>query len=72
MKILKKTFNERNLVVILFVMVLITFSFAQQESKKMDKIFYGFKVTAASPYVSAKTKSHASTAQPEKIIISAN
>jgi hypothetical protein len=54
MEMIKKVFNERNLVVILFIMVLITFSFAQRESKKLDKIYYGFKVKYASPYVSSE------------------
>ncbi|MCW3117425.1 MAG: hypothetical protein JWM28_1507 [Chitinophagaceae bacterium] len=44
MKFLKKTFNERNLVIILFVMVFATFSFAQKESKKIEKLYLGFKV----------------------------
>jgi hypothetical protein len=54
MEIIKKTFSERNLVVILFLLVLITFSFAQRESKKLDKIYYGFKVKNAEPYVSSE------------------
>lgn len=40
--------SERNLVVILFVMVLITFSLAQEDSKKMEKMYTGTtSVTAA-------------------------
>lgn len=54
MEIIRKAFSERNLVVVLFVLVLITFSFAQRESKKLDKIYYGFKMKEASPYVSAE------------------
>jgi len=49
MKLMKKTFSERNLVIILFVMVLITFSFAQQDSKKLEKLYMGFKVNTSSP-----------------------
>jgi hypothetical protein len=49
MKLMKKTFTERNLVIILFVMVLITFSFAQQDSKKLEKLYMGFKVNTTSP-----------------------
>jgi hypothetical protein len=54
MEVIKKIFCERNLVVIVFVLVLITFSFAQRESKKLDKIYYGFKMKQASPSVSSK------------------
>ncbi|MEJ0102692.1 MAG: hypothetical protein WDO19_09110 [Bacteroidota bacterium] len=66
MKILKKVFNERNLVVILFVMVMVTFSFAQKESEKMDKMYYGFKIRTASPYVSADIKHPIKPTQAEK------
>jgi hypothetical protein len=31
--------SERNIVVLLFVMVLVTFSLAQEDSKKMEKMF---------------------------------
>ncbi|MBS1574904.1 MAG: hypothetical protein JST09_06330 [Bacteroidetes bacterium] len=63
MKILKKAFNERNLVIILFVMVLVTFSLAQKESKKLDKIYYGFKLKKASPYVLQKISTPAKLPQ---------
>ena len=55
MKLMKKTFTEQNLVVILFVMVLITFSFAQQDSKKLEKLYMGFKVNTASPLTSVNS-----------------
>ena len=54
MKLIKKTFSERNLVVILFILVLVTFSLAQRESRKLDKIYMGFKINTASPYVSSE------------------
>ena len=44
MKLLKKAFNERNLVIILFVLVFAAFSFAQKESKKLDNLYLGFKL----------------------------
>ena len=44
MKSLKSVFNERNMVVILFVMVFIAFAFAQKESKKIEKLYLGFKI----------------------------
>lgn len=43
-----KILSEKNLVVILFVMVLITFSLAQEYTKKMEKIYLGATATAAS------------------------
>jgi hypothetical protein len=45
---------------------MITFSFAQKESEKMDKMYYGFKIKTASPYVSAEIKYPVKAVQPEK------
>lgn len=38
---MRSILSEKNLVVILFVMVLITFSFAQEDSKKMESVYPG-------------------------------
>ncbi len=38
---MKRILSENNIVVILFVMVLITFSLAQEDSKKMEKLYTG-------------------------------
>ncbi|MEO7922684.1 MAG: hypothetical protein ABIR30_03340 [Chitinophagaceae bacterium] len=38
---MKRILSERNLVVVLFVMVLITFSLAQEDSKKMERMYSG-------------------------------
>ena len=35
---MKRILSERNLVVVLFVLVLITFSLAQEDSKKMERM----------------------------------
>ncbi len=43
--------SEKNLVAVLFVMVLITFAFAQEDSKKMEKAYVGFNATIASKLV---------------------
>ena len=67
MKIMKKIFSERNLAVILFILVLITFSLAQRESKKLDKIYMGFKIGTASPYVSSESPKQIKANPAEKI-----
>ena len=36
---MKRALLERNLVVVLFVLVLVTFSFAERDSKKLEKIY---------------------------------
>jgi hypothetical protein len=41
-------FTEKNIVMILFVMVLITFSLAQEDSRKMEKMYTGATATTAS------------------------
>lgn len=38
---MKQILSEKNVVVILFVMVLITFSLAQEDSRKMEKLYTG-------------------------------
>ncbi len=38
---MKGFFSERNLVVVLFAMVLISFALAQEDSKKMEKAYVG-------------------------------
>jgi hypothetical protein len=47
---MKRLLTERNLVAILFVMVLITFSFAQNETKKMEQQ-YGLQSSISTPPV---------------------
>ena len=43
--------SERNLVIVLFVMVLITFSLAQEDSKKMEKMYTGVNASTASTLI---------------------
>lgn len=38
---MKGIFTERNFVVVLFVMVLITFSMAQNDTKRMEQLYNG-------------------------------
>jgi hypothetical protein len=45
---MKRTLSERNIVIALFIMVLVTFSLAQEDTKKMEKGF-----TAASAFASS-------------------
>jgi hypothetical protein len=44
---MKAILSERNMVVVLFVMVLITFSLAQEDSKKLEKVYTGASTTAS-------------------------
>ncbi|MBL7730676.1 MAG: hypothetical protein JNM88_05820 [Chitinophagaceae bacterium] len=43
--------SEKNIVVALFVLVLITFSLAQEDSKKMEEQYSGTSVSAVYDYV---------------------
>ena len=38
---MRAVLSEKNLVIVLFIMVLVAFSFAHEDSKKMDFIFAG-------------------------------
>ena len=49
---MKAILSERNLVIVLFVMVLITFSLAQEDSKKMEKMYTGSQTATASNLLS--------------------
>jgi len=45
---MKLIFSEKNIVVILFILVLITFSLAQEDSREIEKIYTGVNGTTAS------------------------
>jgi hypothetical protein len=45
---MRRILSERNIVVVLFVMVLITFSLAQEDSKKMERMTLGTTSITAS------------------------
>ena len=46
---MKAILSERNLVVFLFVMVLITFSLAHEDTKKMETLYNGTPAATTSP-----------------------
>ncbi len=45
---MRSILSERNIVIILFVLVLITFSLAQEDSKKMEQMYSGTGISAVS------------------------
>jgi hypothetical protein len=48
---MRRILSERSLVVVLFVLVFITFVFAQQDSKKMEKGFSNINGNAVSAFM---------------------
>jgi len=42
---MKLIFTEKTIVVVLFIMVLVTFSFAQKETKKMEHLYNGGRLS---------------------------
>mgnify|MGYP003422834233 FL=1 len=59
---MKQILSEKNLVIVLFVMVLVTFSLAQEDSRKMEKMYSGAtSATAAS--ISEQQKSQKNNIQ---------
>jgi hypothetical protein len=69
---MRRILSERNIVVILFVLVLITFSLAQEDSRKMEKMYTGIKTKTASqllvqqPTLKIQNASAAHSASPLK------
>lgn len=45
---MRSILSERNIVVVLFVMVLVTFSLAHEDTKKMEQIYQGMNSSTAS------------------------
>ena len=54
---MKRILSEKNLVVVLFVMVLITFSLAQEDSKKMEKMYSGATTVTAAGFLKQQVDS---------------
>ena len=40
---MRAVLSEKNLVIVLFILVLVAFSFAHEDSKKMEQVFAGAK-----------------------------
>lgn len=60
---MRSILSERNVVVVLFVMVLITFSLAQEDTKKMEQIYQGTnQVTVSLP---GELKNEQAATKPE-------
>jgi hypothetical protein len=57
--------SEKSLVVILFVMVLVTFFFAQEDSKKIEKMYLDNKSSATTSL--DETESSEAGAKPKEI-----
>lgn len=61
--------SERNLVVVLFVMVLVIFSLAQEDSKKIEKMYLDdYSSSASSSLISTGDKLKEKTREDKNII----
>ena len=49
---MKRILSEKSLVVVLFILVFVTFVFAQEDSKKIEKANSGFTSAASSAFAS--------------------
>ena len=65
---MKRILSERNLVVVLFVMVLITFSLAQEDSKKMEKMYSGGTTVTASEFTEKQKLQKNNIQKPNSIL----
>ena len=52
--VMRRTLSERNIVIALFIMVLVTFALAQEDTKKMEKGFTAASVFSSSPILLAQ------------------
>jgi hypothetical protein len=62
---MKLILSEKNIVVVLFVMVLITFSLAQEDSRKMEKMYSGIVANTASHLLADQSAQKNKTVSPE-------
>ncbi len=62
---MKRVFLEKNIVIVLFVLVLITFSFANRDSKKLSQ-FYSTMVEAGKKLLAKTSSEKSSDLSPAK------
>ena len=67
---MKRILSEKNLVVVLFVMVLITFSLAQEDSKKMEKMYSGATTVTAAGFLKQQVDSKINNSGKNSTLIS--
>jgi hypothetical protein len=63
---MKPILSERNLVVFLFVMVLVTFAMAQEDSRKMELVEVAAKSTSPNLQLANQGSSSQKNATPDK------
>jgi hypothetical protein len=68
---MKRILSEKNLVVVLFVLVLITFSLAQEDTKKIEKMYSGGTTSTAVSEVPEDQKSQKNNTKTSSIILPA-
>lgn len=56
---MKRMISERHIVVVLFVVVFITFSFAHEDSKDFEQIYTGFKPLPAAEFTASQSSNAA-------------
>lgn len=55
---MKQFFSEKNIVVLLFFLVVVVFSFAQKESKKIEYLYKTASVKPSSPAIAKYKAQH--------------
>lgn len=61
---MRSILSEKNLVVVLFIMVLVIFSLAQEDSKKMEKMYTGINAKTVSTLLSDYLEKPVKTGSP--------
>ena len=63
---MRSILSERNLVVLLFVLVLVTFSLAHEDTKKMEQLKHGVNSSATFSFQSSPVQSHSGEITPSR------
>jgi len=69
---MRKVLSERNIVVVLFVMVLVAFSFAQEDTKKIEKMYLNANSSATSQNQTRNPETKGVTTENKNFIPVAN
>ncbi len=66
---MRKFLSEKNIVIVLFVLVLITFSLAQEDSKKMERLYTGANSTTTKTFLVQQRPAEIAPSSSSPIII---
>lgn len=66
---MRSILSERNIVIVLFIMVLVTFSLAHEDTKKMEQLYQGANATTATTAKEEPAEKSAVIFTAEKLVV---